>query len=134
MGRPRQSALQIRSEAMPWSRLAPDLSRRQSLPEEETACSIMLQVVVLPFVPVTTMICMPSETAVRMFLETFMATMPGTAVPPRPVLRRAARAALQAATERTVGIRPGFFIDGAFLVISTAQGGRGNTSRCQSAG
>ena len=56
----------------------------------------------MPLVPVTTTISMPSEVAFRMSGATFMATFPGTAVPPRPVLRSRARVSLQEAVERTV--------------------------------
>ena len=84
---------------MPFRRLAPDLLSRHSWPADSIACWIMLQVVVLPFVPVTTMISMPEETTSGIFGAIFMAISPGMAVPPRPVLRRTERIILQDAMD-----------------------------------
>jgi hypothetical protein len=51
-----------------------------------------------------------SAGTVKIFLEIFMATMPGRAVPPRPVFRKTPRVNLQDATESIVCILLGFFI------------------------
>ena len=61
----------------------------------------MPQVVDLPLVPVTTTLSIPSDVASRMLPANFMATLPGMAVPPRPLFLSADLVSLQAAVDRT---------------------------------
>ena len=70
----------------------------------------MLAVVVFPFVPVTTIQSTPSDTVSSTSFWNFIATLPGSAVPPPfPVCRRMDRTHLQEATARIVFNRKGFF-------------------------
>jgi hypothetical protein len=61
-----------------------------------------LQVVVLPLVPVTRTISISLAGTERILREIFMATVPGRAVPPRPVFRRTVRIILQDAMDSIV--------------------------------
>ena len=87
---------------MPVSRFAPDLLEKYLSPASANACSIMREVVVLPFVPVTTVTFTPRDSSPRIFLSIFSASLPGRLVPPRPSLRRTAPDALHTSTASLV--------------------------------
>ena len=56
---------------MPVSRFAPDLLEKYLSPASANACSIMREVVVLPFVPVTTVTFTPRDSSPRIFFINF---------------------------------------------------------------
>ena len=67
------------------------------------ACSIMREVVVLPFVPVTTVTFTPRDSSPRIIFINFQCqACPAGLVPPRPSLRRTAPDALHTSTASLV--------------------------------
>ena len=106
-GLPVPPAAQQNSAVTPDSRFAPDLLAKTFCPDSVNADSSILAVVVLPFVPVTTMISIPSDTSARTSFLKNIATLPGSAVPPpRFETRRNQRTALHDATAAIVLISP----------------------------
>ena len=93
-GRPVSVALEHKSAAMPRSRLEPERLARQFMPASASIFSIILQVVVLPLVPVTMTVRMFLARRATMSGHTLSASVPGSAVPPRPSTRSAARESL----------------------------------------
>ena len=78
-----------------------------STPLSESRFSIMRQVVVLPFVPVTTQQRISRESRATMSGQSLSASVPGRAVPPRPSRRSAQRESLQSSIARNNLIESG---------------------------
>ena len=109
LGRPVNDALEQRSAAMPRSRLEPERLAMQSILASVSIFSIMRQVVVLPLVPVTMTVRMFLDSRDTMSGHTRSASVPGSAVPPRPITLSAARASLHNKIARNSLIRNSLF-------------------------